>query len=34
MFGIDDARVCRIIKTLEPLLARIVAIEKNKDVIL
>jgi len=30
MFGIDDSRVCRIIKTLEPLVARMVAIEKNR----
>lgn len=29
-FGIDDSRVCRIIKILEPLVARIVAIEKNR----
>jgi DNA-binding MarR family transcriptional regulator/transposase len=31
MFSIDDSRVCRIIKRLEPLVARIVAIEKNRD---
>jgi hypothetical protein len=31
MFGIDDSRVCRIIKTLEPLLAKIVAIKKNRQ---
>lgn len=30
MFGIDDSRVCRIIKKLEPLVARIVAIKKNR----
>lgn len=30
MFGIDDSRVCRIIKLLEPLVARIVAIKKNR----
>lgn len=30
MFGIDDSRVCRIIKILEPLVARIVAIKKNR----
>lgn len=30
MFCIDDSRVCRIIKTLEPLVARIVAIKKNR----
>jgi hypothetical protein len=30
MFGIDDSRVCRIIKILEPLVAEIVAIEKNR----
>lgn len=30
MFGIDDSRVCRIIKILEPLVAKLVAIEKNR----
>lgn len=30
MFGIDDSRVCRIIKLLEPMVARIVAIKKNR----
>ena len=30
MFGIDDSRVCRIIKTLEPLLANLVGIKKNR----
>lgn len=30
MFGIDDSRVCRIIKTLEPLVAKLMAIEKNR----
>lgn len=30
MFGIDDSRICRIIKTLEPLVAKLVAIEKNR----
>jgi len=30
MFGIDDSRVCRIIKILEPLVAKIVAIKKNR----
>jgi transposase len=30
MFGIDDSRVCRIIKQLEPLLAKLVAIDKNR----
>lgn len=31
MFGIDDSRVCRIIRTLEPLVAGLVAIEKNRS---
>jgi transposase len=31
MFGIDDSRVCRIIKLLEPLVAKIVAIKKNRE---
>jgi transposase len=31
MFGIDDSRVCRIIKALEPLVAKIVAIKKNRE---
>lgn len=31
MFGIDDSRVCRIIRILEPLVARLVAIEKNRS---
>lgn len=30
LFGIDDSRVCRLIKRLEPLLARIVAIRKER----
>ena len=30
MFGIDDSRVCRIIRKLEPLLAKITAIPKKK----
>jgi DDE superfamily endonuclease/Helix-turn-helix of DDE superfamily endonuclease len=30
LFGIDDSRVCRIIQKLEPLLAEIVAIPKEK----
>ncbi len=30
MFGIDDSRVCRIIRILEPLIAKLVAIEKNR----
>jgi hypothetical protein len=30
LFGIDDSRVCRLIKRLEPLLARIVAIRKDR----
>lgn len=34
MFGIDDARVCRIIKRLEPFIARIVGIKKNRSIIL
>lgn len=31
IFGIDESRVCRIIKQLEPLLAGIVAIKKNRE---
>ena len=31
MFGIDEANVCRIIKKLEPILAKIVAISKNRE---
>ncbi len=31
MFWVDDSRVCRIIRTLEPLVARLVAIEKNRS---
>lgn len=30
LFGIDDSRVCRLIKKIEPLLARIVAIRKDR----
>ncbi|MBL3284693.1 IS5 family transposase domain protein [Rickettsiales endosymbiont of Paramecium tredecaurelia] len=30
MFGIDDSRVCRIIRRLEPVLARVMAIQKDK----
>ena len=30
LFSIDDSRVCRLIKRLEPLLARIVAIRKER----
>jgi len=30
MFGIDDSRVCRIIKIIEPLVAGLVAITKNR----
>ena len=30
MFGIDDSRVCRIIRRLEPILARVMAIQKCK----
>ncbi|MBL3284407.1 IS5 family transposase domain protein [Rickettsiales endosymbiont of Paramecium tredecaurelia] len=30
MFGIDVSRVCRIIKTLERLIAKLIAIEKNR----
>lgn len=30
MFGVDDSRVCRIIKTLEPLVVGLVAITKNR----
>ena len=30
MFGIDDSRVCRIIRRLEPLLARVMAIQTCK----
>lgn len=32
LFGIDDSNVCRNIKTLEPILAKIVAIKKNRVV--
>jgi transposase len=31
MFGIDESRVCRIIKLLEPIVAGVVAIEKNRS---
>ena len=31
MFGVDDSRVCRIIKILEPLIAGLVAIKKNRE---
>ena len=30
MFGIDDSRVCRIIRQLKPLVAQLVAIDKNR----
>ncbi len=30
MFGVDDSRVCRIIKLLEPLVAKIIAVQKNR----
>jgi len=30
MFGIDDSRVCRIIRQLEPILASVMAIQKCK----
>lgn len=30
LFGLDDSRVCRIIRTLEPILAKIVAIQKSR----
>lgn len=30
LFGIDDSRVCRLMKRLEPLLARVVAIRKER----
>jgi len=30
MFGLDDSRVCRIIKKIEPLVAKLVAIKKNR----
>lgn len=30
LFGIDDSRVCRLIRRLEPLLAQIMRIEKNR----
>jgi hypothetical protein len=30
LFGIDDSRVCRIIRRLEPILASVMAIEKHK----
>lgn len=31
LFGIDDSRVCRNIKTLEPILAKIMAISKTRN---
>ncbi|WP_207187048.1 helix-turn-helix domain-containing protein, partial [Candidatus Sarmatiella mevalonica] len=31
MFNIDESRVSRIIKKLEPLMAGLVAIEKNRE---
>jgi hypothetical protein len=31
LFGIDDSRVCRLIKKIEPLLARTVAIRKDRQ---
>jgi len=31
MFGVDDSRVCRIIRLLEPLVAKIISIEKNRE---
>lgn len=30
LFGIDDSRVCRIIRTLEPILAKVMAISKTR----
>ena len=30
MFGLDESRVCRIIKKLEPIVAKIVAIKKDR----
>ena len=30
MFGLDDSRVCRLIRRLEPLLAKVMAISKNR----
>ena len=30
LFGIDDSRVCRLIKRLEPLLAKIMSISKPR----
>ncbi len=30
LFGIDDSRVCRSIKRLEPILARVMAITKTR----
>jgi hypothetical protein len=30
LFGIDDSRVCRIIQTLEPILAKVMAIKKER----
>lgn len=30
LFGVDDSRVCRIIRTLEPILAKVMAISKCK----
>ena len=32
LFGIDDSNVCRNIKTLEPILAKVVAIKKNRTI--
>jgi hypothetical protein len=33
MFGIDDSRVCRIFKVLEPILASVMAIQKCKKLL-
>lgn len=32
LFGIDDSNVCRNIKTLEPILAKVVGIKKNRTI--
>ncbi len=31
MFGIDDARVCRIIRRLEPIVASVMALQKGQN---
>ena len=33
MFGLDESRVCRIIKLLEPMVAKIVAINKDDRIL-